>query len=249
MKYDDPTLRQQLAGAYALGSLQGAARARFERLMEDDVELRRLVVEYQEELSPLALAAPEVQPPAWIRQRLAQATTPSTETDTKPNWWHRLSFWRALATANGLFAVALVAFVGIGMLRQQSPVMSELVYVGVLSDPQQKPGVAVLAYNHPFRLEIAAKTALHSQPGSQLRLWIRERDNDSLLFLAAIPPNEKVFMLDDQTWKLLRQAKALMITREKTGSATTTPGQDVLYSGICINLKTWSDSGDSILIP
>ena len=48
MRYDDPTLRRQLAGAYALGTLRGTARRRWERLMQQDRELRRLVVEDME---------------------------------------------------------------------------------------------------------------------------------------------------------------------------------------------------------
>jgi len=243
MRYDDPTLRQQLAGAYALGSLQGPARAHFERLMEDDAELRRLVVDYQEDLSPLALDAPDVRPPARIRQRLIEATTPGSNTDTEPSWWHRLGFWRGLATANGLLAVALVAFIGVGVLRQEPPVPSELVYVGVLSDPEQNPGVAVLAYNNPFRLEIEAKTALTAPADSELRLWIRDRDTGTPVFLAAIPAGEKTFALGEGPWKLLRRAKALMITREAAGSPVSAPGQDVLYQGVCVNLKKWSGAG------
>lgn len=243
MRYDDPTLRQQLAGAYALGSLQGPARARFERLMEDDAQLRRLVVDYQEDLTPLALDGPEVQPPAQIRLRLAAATTPGSKTDTPPSWWHRLGFWRGLATANGMLAVALVAFVGIGVLRHEPPVPSELVYVGVLSDPQQNPGVAVLAYNNPFRLEIEAKTALTAPTDSELRLWIRDRDTETPVFLAAIPAGKKTFPLGEEPWKLLRRAKALMITRETAGSPVSAPSQDVLYQGVCVNLKKWSDAG------
>ncbi len=54
MKYSDPALRQILAAEYALGSLHGAARVRFERLLRDDAELRRLVQEWQDDLAPLA---------------------------------------------------------------------------------------------------------------------------------------------------------------------------------------------------
>ena len=242
MRYDDPTLRRQLAGAYALGTLRGTARRRWERLMQQDRELRRLVVEFQEDLVPLALAAPEVRPPARVRSRLAAAIAPPTRQSAEPGWWQRLGFWRGLAGVNAALAVALIAFIGVGVLRQAPPVASELVYVGVLSDASDQPKVAVLAYNRPFRLEITAKDALSAPPGAELRLWIRERDTDRAVFLRAIPAGEKVFALDDERWKLLRDAKALLITRGTIGTPTAVPGGEILYQGVCVNLKKWSNA-------
>ena len=43
MNYGDPTLRDHLAAEYALGTLRGRARRRFERLMAEDAGLRALV--------------------------------------------------------------------------------------------------------------------------------------------------------------------------------------------------------------
>ena len=40
MNYQDPTLRTRLAKEYVLGTLQGAARQRFERLLRYDAALR-----------------------------------------------------------------------------------------------------------------------------------------------------------------------------------------------------------------
>ncbi|MCB1924810.1 MAG: hypothetical protein KDJ27_13900 [Gammaproteobacteria bacterium] len=239
MRYDDPTLRQQLAGAYALGSLRGAARARFERLMTDDAALRRLVVEFQEDLAPLASDAPDVQPPPRVRQRLADAVAPAARQPVL-RWWQRVNLWRGLAAANGLFALALVAVVGTGVLQQAAVPPAELVYVGVLADAQDRPGVALLAYNHPFRLEIAAKREMPALPGKELRLWIRDRETGEPEFVSALPPGSKVLPLDDAAWQQLRRAKALIISQQAEGSTAAAPGADILYEGVCVNLKQWS---------
>ena len=66
MKYRDEETREALAAEYALGTLQGPARRRFERSLKDDPGLRRLVVEWQARLAPLdAVAQPVPPPPHW----------------------------------------------------------------------------------------------------------------------------------------------------------------------------------------
>lgn len=71
MNYGDPTLRDHLAAEYALGTLRGAARRRFERLMAGDPALRSLVAEWETKLNPLAEGVPPVEPPPEIWTRIA----------------------------------------------------------------------------------------------------------------------------------------------------------------------------------
>ena len=68
MNYRHPELRDRLASEYALGTLHGLARKRFERLMRDDADLRRSVAEWQERLMPMAQAIAPVNPPkrVWV---------------------------------------------------------------------------------------------------------------------------------------------------------------------------------------
>jgi anti-sigma-K factor RskA len=66
---------EQVAGAYALGSLSPRARRRFEALMARDVAARRAWQQWEARLSEIAPDIPPVRPPAstWpaIEQRLA----------------------------------------------------------------------------------------------------------------------------------------------------------------------------------
>ena len=68
--------RQLLAGAYALGTLSGRARRRFQRMLERDIELRHAWQAWEERLAHLAPDMPAVRPPdsAWsrIEQQLEQ---------------------------------------------------------------------------------------------------------------------------------------------------------------------------------
>lgn len=58
MNINRSPLREQLAGAYVLGTLRGPARKRFERAMQDSAELRDSVLFWEQALAPLLLAAP-----------------------------------------------------------------------------------------------------------------------------------------------------------------------------------------------
>jgi quercetin dioxygenase-like cupin family protein len=67
MKYDDPDLQDMLAAEYALGTLTGAARRRFERLMAADPALGRLVEAWEQRLNALGGALPPVEPPPGLK--------------------------------------------------------------------------------------------------------------------------------------------------------------------------------------
>ena len=54
MNYADPELRDRLAAGYALGTLRGRARKRFERLLAEDSRLAELTEDWELRLNLLA---------------------------------------------------------------------------------------------------------------------------------------------------------------------------------------------------
>ena len=74
MNYQQPLLRQMLAAQYALGTLRGLARRRFDRLARHDAELLAVQRRWEARLAGLALALPAQAPPpavwAAIRQQI-----------------------------------------------------------------------------------------------------------------------------------------------------------------------------------
>src|SRR5215472_6795136 len=95
MRYDSPELREQLAAEYVLGTLPHLVRRRFERLLADDVALRRTVGDWHARLDPLDAVTAEQEPPArvWhaIERRLELPPAPATE---RQSWFASLVFWR-----------------------------------------------------------------------------------------------------------------------------------------------------------
>lgn len=63
-------LLEQLAGAYALGSLQGGARRRMETLARQQPEVREAISRWQHQLASLTELVPPVQPPEAVWKRI-----------------------------------------------------------------------------------------------------------------------------------------------------------------------------------
>jgi anti-sigma-K factor RskA len=122
MNYGAPELRDALAAEYALGTLSGPARRRFERLLSGDRELRDLVQDWELRLAPLAESIPAVRPPAHVWNEIARRIGPAPASARAPapvpdGWldrlWDSIGFWRGAAASAAATAAALVFYVAL----------------------------------------------------------------------------------------------------------------------------------------
>jgi len=105
MRYDDPNLMSLLAGEYVLGTLTRRARKRFDALLASRPRMRALVAEWEERLAALNRGVAPVAPPARVWERLAEQLGFSTASARAGRG--QLVFWRAVAAALAIAAVAL----------------------------------------------------------------------------------------------------------------------------------------------
>lgn len=96
MNYDDPRLRDRLAAEYVLGTLRGAARRRFERLLAEDRDIGREVAGWEARLAPLLESLPPVEPPARVWDAVEREIGP------RPTRSLRRWLWLPLAVAAAL---------------------------------------------------------------------------------------------------------------------------------------------------
>lgn len=116
MRYDHPQLRDQLAAQYALGTLRGRARARFERLLGHDPALRGDVTFWHERFSEFATRLKPVAPRAVVWTALEQAiAADARKVVVISRGGLRQQLWQVWAAAATIAAVAL----GIGLQREQ----------------------------------------------------------------------------------------------------------------------------------
>ncbi len=136
MDYSRPTLADRLAADYAMGTLRGPARRRFEALLPAHPALRAAVGDWQRRLAVLSADVTPVEPsPAvWrqVQRRLFDAgpAAPPQPSAGLVRWWQRLGLWQGLATAATAAALAL----GVA-LRQPPAVQPPIVIVMGSTDP------------------------------------------------------------------------------------------------------------------
>ena len=102
--------RENLAGEYALGTLDAAERANAERLIASSEEFAARVRYWENRLAHLADAVPPVEPPASLWPRILRALPPAGPV---LDLTRRLKRWQAVAWTAGALAASLLVFIGV----------------------------------------------------------------------------------------------------------------------------------------
>ena len=175
-----PELHERLAAEYALGTLRGAARRRFERWMREDAALAMAVARWETRLAPMAGAVQPVPPPAHVWRRIRERAQPAGPSQ---GLWNSVGFWRNLGlAASGMAAALLVAPLLISPQTAQPPAAlapaGTIVasYLAILSDAKtQKPVLVVSAGRKSDQLWFRALDPAIQVAGKSLELWALPR--------------------------------------------------------------------------
>lgn len=188
----NPPLLDQLAASYALGTLRGGARRRFEVLAREQAPVRAAALIWQSRWSGLTELQVEMQPsPAvWTRidnlvraerqaksMQAARAAHPASPTT---GWFNSLLLWRGAAFA-GLTALALLVTGHLSMRDQldaqiarlstqlqQTPPVS---YVAMLSDAQSRESMLVTFDPVNNKLVLQRVNGFQEASDKSLQLW------------------------------------------------------------------------------
>ena len=191
-----PDLLDRLAASYALGTLRGGARRRFEILAREHATVRAAALVWQTRWSGLTELQPAIDPaPAvWTRiDNLVQAEKAAAALQAgraaQPaaapgGWWRNLLVWRGAAAAGAMATLAAVvvgvqvngglrATTGaqIAALQQQLQATPQIQYVAVLAD--DKAAASMLVTFDPRNNQLVLQRVGDFQEGSDksLQLW------------------------------------------------------------------------------
>jgi len=226
VKYNNPQFRDAVAAEYVLGTLQGAARRRFERSLKDDPGLRQLVAQWHKRLSPLDEMVGPVKPPGRVWRRIEERIRAGS---ARRRWLNDVGFWRGASLISAACALLLALYV----LLIPRPAETMVV---VMSGDQGTPAMTVSwpmeARGQP-KLRIRVIGHPDMPAGTSWELWMLpggEQKPVSLGLIGTAPTQE--LPIPAQLAPLINRASGLAMSQEPAGgSPTGLPTGPVLYKG------------------
>ena len=254
----NPELLEHLASSYALGTLRGGARRRFETLAREQAPVRAAALIWQSRLASLNELQPQATPAPAIWTRIdnlvqgektqaamlaaRQAPSPAATDAGIGGWLRSLALWRGASAAGAVATIAAVA-IGLGareelgseVARLQTQLQStpQVEYVAVLADDKAAASMLVTFDPKAKKLTLQRVGAYQEAGDRSLQLW-------------ALPPGGGPKSLgvlgSDKLLRLtagesdVREVPTLAISLEPKGGvpSETGPTGPVLFKGALI---------------
>jgi anti-sigma-K factor RskA len=244
VNYNRADLLDRLASEYVLGTLHGAARRRFDKLLTESAAARAAVQAWEGRLAALASSVPPVAPPSrvWTATEARIAST-ALRRGSRPSWWS--SLWKpALGFALGAaLTVALVqmmpsAFVSLNELAQREQALPQS-YVGLLLDRENLPTLLISSTRYGTRVTVKSLRPVAAPAGKVAQVWALPKEGAAFPIGVAVPtkpPGSTSFEMSSTSEKLLANVTRLAVSFEDAPArAGATPGEFVLI-GPCVKL-------------
>jgi anti-sigma-K factor RskA len=252
-----PELLERLAASYALGTLRGPARRRFETMAREQSAVRAAALIWQGRLASINELQTSAQPaPAvWTRidnllqaqreqtvMQNARATAQVPLSTGRPGWLRSLTVWR-MTSAAGALATVVAITTGVGVrdklgheiaqLQTQLQAAPQIDYVAVLADDKAAASMLVTFDPKNNKLTLQRVGAYREADDRSLQLW-------------ALPPSGGPRSLGvlghDKLLRLaaaegdVREVPTLAISLEPKGGvpSATGPTGPVLFKGALI---------------
>lgn len=229
MKYEDPNLLDSLAAEYAIGTLRGAARRRFERVLSESAEAREAVAVWEGLLGGLGAMLPGVAPPERVWKRIERRIEP----ERSKRLWSSLPFWRGWGLATSSLVLVLTA-----ALLWIEPADVPAGRVAVFADQQDQPMWVITANAETGTLRARAVNAEAAAADRAYELWMLPAEGPPRS-LGLLPVGREVARHDipPALRALLGSAQGLAISLEPAGgSPTGQPTGPVLYQASMLEL-------------
>ena len=263
MRYDRPELIDRLAAEYALGTLHGGARRRFEKLLVTNRALRDAVSEWQDRLAPLSDGLEPVAPSPALLEKIersigiAPAATGATKAraaatslrpasppaSAEPSLWQRLFgapqfAMMAAGLVIGIGAATLAPMVlhGLGHGGEEATTQLPQSYAGILSDAEGRATMLVSSLRHGKIADIKVLRPINVPPGKKLMLWALPPAAEGAPFLIGeVPATGKASVrLAGTSEQLLSKVTMLAVSIEPGAGA---PPSGFILQGPCA--KFW----------
>lgn len=227
MRYDDKKLAEMLAAEYSLGTLKGAARARYEQLLQQRPDWLQAHHWWQSHLHLLADTAPAVAPSKKVWQNIETRLFNKATNAAKNQWWRNLAF---LSTA---LAASLATIL---ILQAPKQVIEfEPATVALLANDKTQAGWLIsYSKNSKGEAEIRANTlaSLEAKPNNAFELWLLPADKTAPISLGVLPQQGNAVVNVPAKLAIMLASSGLAVTLEQAGgSPDGAPHGAIVYQG------------------
>jgi len=244
MNYLQPERLDRLAREYALGTLHGGARRRFERVLRQSAAAGLAVGVWQERLATLAGSVPAMQPSeaVWrgLEQRLFAPAAAAKPASSAWAWLGALLSGRTLGGAlAGVFLCVLLLRSQPGLIGAE-PQTDGLPasYVGLLTDAAGKPTVLASSRRQGNVLTVKMLQPVAVPAGQVAQLWALPKDGGAPFPVAVVPAQGSARVaLAATSEKLFFNVPRLAVSLEaRPAVAGDKPTGEFVLTGNCVKL-------------
>lgn len=234
-----PALVERLAADYALGTLAGPARRRFEAVMKTQLGVARAAALWDTRLEPLGRRLSVLPASAELWAQIERRSFGSSAVDPAPasapaRWWKRLLSPTPAATlAFGLTLGLLLPALGPLLQRDAMDAQLPESYVGVLARADGRTGMIVSSRRHGTIVDLKRVQPVPVGAGQTLFLWAIDAGGKTWP-IGPVPQGSFVQVVLSQTSEtLFARTTELALSIEAAGSAPAQPGGQFAYRGLC----------------
>ena len=245
MNYLMPERLDRLASEYALGTLAGAARRRFKRLLQQSPAASMAVGVWQARLTLLAGSVPAIAPSEAVWQGLERRLFPAGQT-APPVAAGRLARLAQSVAARMLSGALAGALVCVLVLRSQPALIGmeprtdalPQSYVGLLTDDAGRPRLLASSRRQGRVLTVKLLEPLSVPAGQVAQLWALPKGGGPAFPVGVVPGSgSATIRLADTSDKLFFNVAQLAVSLEPAASKPgDAPSTGFLLLGHCVKL-------------
>jgi len=236
-RYQNPELFQQLAIEYAIGSLHGRARKRFEILMETHFYLNAVVTAYENKFAHLVELLPDEQPSNIVWENIAIHIKSSHKRHLQkeiPLWWKK-SFFK-----QGLILTVLILIVSTALLFNQIPSTrspTANAYSAILESDLNNLKAITNIRKSDMKLSIEFIQPVLIEDGMELILWCRPKRGGMPMKMGTVfNLGRTEIKISQNEWQSMKDVGMLSVSVEhKVTNTIREPAGQIILSGQLIS--------------
>lgn len=233
-RYQNPELFEQLAIEYAVGSLHGRARKRFEVLMDTHFYLKAVVDAYENQFANLVELLPDEQPSDKVWKGIeahinaSEKSSEKNQAEKKQAWWKTRFFKQGF----GLAAMALIVS-AVLILNPMTGGPVATAYTAVLESGTNEPMGITIIKKSDMKLSIDIMEPVKISDDKVLTLWCHPKKGGMPMKMGTVSKSGKTeIKISKKEWQNFKDVGMLTISAERKSTDTVRePTGEIILKG------------------